>query len=214
MGFGIALLGYACLILNEVGGAVLAAPLLAYGFFLASRLNRAFLYAAVSSLVLLPRGVVQLLYATGLINPAETPALNTVTFFLYMAAWLAMSFFWLSAVKEIAAECGEKKLERKAGNRLYFTAAFILFACFSKLIDMVAGSGVFGFSLVPIEYLLQYATIIINILFLHTCFILITSERQDEEDKHYIALEKAREREKRMKEQKEEAERLARKKKK
>ena len=45
MGFGIALLGYACLILNEVGGAVLAAPLLAYGFFLASRLNRAFLYA-------------------------------------------------------------------------------------------------------------------------------------------------------------------------
>ena len=206
MGFGIALLGYACLILNEVGGAVLAAPLLAYGFFLASRLNRAFLYAAVS-------GVVQLLYATGLINPAETPALNTVTFFLYMAAWLAMSFFWLSAVKEIAAECGGKKLERKAGNRLYFTAAFILFACFAKLIDMVAGSGVFGFSLVPIEYLLQYATIIINILFLHTCFILITSERQYEEDKHYIALEKAREREKRMKEQKEEAERLARKKK-
>lgn len=214
MGFGIALLGYACLILNEVGGAVIAAPLLAYGFFLASRLNRGFLYAAVSALLLLPRGVVQLLYAAGLISSAETPALNTVTFFLYMAAWLVMSFFWLSAVRDIAVECGEKKLERKASNRLYFTAAFIFFACVTKLIDMVAGSGVFGFSLVPIEYLLQYATIIINILFLHTCFILITSERQYEEDKHYIAREKAHALEKRMKEQKEEEERLAGKKKK
>ena len=59
MGFGIALIGYAFLLLNIAGGALFAAPLLAYGFFSASRLERNFLNASVSALFMLPHGVLQ-----------------------------------------------------------------------------------------------------------------------------------------------------------
>ena len=78
MGFGVALIGYACLMLHEVGGGVFAAPILAYGFFLASRLNGNFLKAAVSALFLFPRGVLQVCSAFGFINIDELPTLNTV----------------------------------------------------------------------------------------------------------------------------------------
>ena len=54
MGFGVALIGYACLLLHEIGGGFFAALVLGYGFFLTSRLNKTFLHAAISALFILP----------------------------------------------------------------------------------------------------------------------------------------------------------------
>ena len=41
------------------------------------------------------------------------------------------------------------------------------------------------------QYILQYAVIIVNTLFMHTCFVLITSEKQYQKDKQSIEREQA-----------------------
>lgn len=211
MGFGIALIGYAFLILNEMGGAVIAAPLLAYGFFLASRLEGGFLRAAVSSLFLLPRGILQICSVVGLLKLENYPSLNTATYIINLAAWLMMSWFWLISVAKIARECKAPRLERQARNRLVFTTAFIFLSAAAFVLNAAGALGGYGYAVNALQYILQYTVIIVNTLFMHTCFVLITSEKQFEKDKQQLANEHAKNLEKRHKEQQEEAERIARK---
>ena len=200
MGFGVALIGYACLMLHEVGGGVFAAPILAYGFFLASRLNGNFLKAAVSALFLFPRGVLQVCSAFGFINIDELPTLNTVTFLLYLGAWALMSYFWLTAVIQIAHENGAQKLETKARIRLIITVSFLMLSGSAWVLNVTGVLGDLGFMIASAQYIMQYVVIFINIFFLHTCFVMITSEKQYERDKQEIAKERAKALEKRQKE--------------
>lgn len=208
MGFGIALIGHAFMLFTGTGAEIFAPILLAYGFFLASRLNGKFLHASVSALFMLPRAIVQLLTALGIIELNALPLLNTVTFILNLAAWLIMTFFWLSAVISIAIDCSAEKLERQARNRLVFTVMFILLVLGVRAVNVVGLLGDFAGTMVMVEFFLQYAVIIVNTLFMHTCFILITSERQFERDKQEIAKERAKELEKKQKERQEVAEKL------
>lgn len=189
MGFGIALLGYGCFALYEIGGGILAAPLLAYGFFLASRLEKNFLMAAVSALFLLPRGIIQFCVAIGLFDVTEIPVLNTSTYIVHLGAWMLMSYFWLTAVIKIARECNAPKLERTAQHRLVLTIAFIGLSLAAGLLNMFDMLGGFADTVTSIQFTLQYIVIFANLLFLHTCFVLITSERQYEKDKQQLAKE-------------------------
>jgi uncharacterized membrane protein len=187
MGFGIALLGYGCFALYEIGGGILAAPLLAYGFFLASRLEKNFMRAAVSALFLLPRGIIQFLVVIGLFDIGDIPALNTATYIVHLGAWMLMSYFWLTAVINIARECNAPKLERTAQNRLVLTVVFITLSLAAGLLNMFSLLGGIAYTVTSIQFILQYVVIIANILFLHTCFVLITSEKQYEKDKQQLA---------------------------
>lgn len=189
MGFGIALLGYGCFALYEIGGGILAAPLLAYGFFLASRLEKNFMRAAVSALFLLPRGIIQFLVVIGLFDIGDIPALNTATYIVHLGAWMLMSYFWLTAVINIARECNAPKLERTAQNRLVLTVVFITLSLAAGLLNMFSLLGGIAYTVTSIQFILQYVVIIANILFLHTCFVLITSEKQYEKDKQQLAKE-------------------------
>ena len=99
MGFGIAFLGYCFLLLHSAGLGIIAAPMLAYGFFLASRLEKSFLYAAASALFMLPRGIIVLL---DLFLPvagidyqitASLPWLNLGSYLLFFIAWFFMIFY-------------------------------------------------------------------------------------------------------------------------
>ena len=96
MGFGIAFLGYCFQLLHSAGFGLLAAPFLAYGFFLASRLEKRFLYASVSALFMLPRGLFVLLDlflpVLGVnVNVAkEFPLLNLGTYLLFFIAWVGL----------------------------------------------------------------------------------------------------------------------------
>ena len=189
MGFGIALLGYCCFALYEIGGGILAAPLLAYGFFLASRLEKNFMKAALSALFLLPRGALQLLTVMGLFDIIEIPTLNTATYIGHLCAWMSMTYFWLTAVINITRECNAPKLERSAQNRLVITVAFIALSLATGLMNIFGLLGSVGDTVTSVQFILQYVVIIINILFLHTCFVLITSEKQYEKDKQQLAKE-------------------------
>lgn len=191
MGFGIALFGYAFLLLHEMGGAVFAVPLLAYGFFLASRLENNFVRASISSLFLLPRGIVQLLTVVGIINIDAHPLLNTITFILHLLAWLMMTYFWHTAVINISIECNAPKLERQARSRMIITIIFILFSFAVLFLNNSGVLGNLGFTVSSLQYVLQYVVIFINILFMHTCFVLITSKKQYEKDKQQLAKEQA-----------------------
>lgn len=212
MGFGIALLGYACLMLHEIGGGVFAALILAYGFFLASRLNGMFLRAAVSALFMLPRGILQLCSAFGFVNIDDIPTVNTVTFLLYLAAWMFMSYFWLTAVIQIARDNEAKKLETQARNRLVFTVCFLMLSAAVGVMNITGMLGNLAFMISAAQYILQYVVIFVNLLFLHTCFVLITSEKQYEKDKQQIAKERAKALEKKQKENQEVSKRLGKRK--
>ena len=208
MGFGIALFGYAFLLLHEMGGAVFAAPLLAYGFFLASRLENNFVRASISSLFLLPRGIVQLLTVVGVIDIDTLPVLNIVTFIHYLLAWMMVTYFWYIGVINIAVKCNAQKLERQARGRMIITIIFILFSFAVLMLNTAGILGDLGFTISSLQYVLQYVVIFINILFMHTCFVLITSEKQYEKDKQLLAKEQAAALEKMHKDKQEAARKL------
>ena len=198
MGFGIAFLGYCFLMLHQAGMGVVGVPLLAYGFFLAGRLHRYFFGAAFSALLMLPRSVIILLdlilpIAGADLRIAEThPVLNLITYLLFLAAWMSMIFWHCTAVRKIAQENGAEKLERQAGRRLYISAVVIALAVSLVVLQQVITQQ----AIVLITYLAIYVVLILQTLFTHTCFVLITSERQYAEDKVY-ALEQNRKAEER-----------------
>lgn len=200
MGFGTALLGYAFLLMHEIGGAVLAALIVGYGFFLASRLNAKFMYAAVSALFMLPRGVVQLLYAFRVIDLAELRALNAITFLVFLSAWAATVLFWLWGVMEIAAANGAEKLKRSAARQLVFTEISLLLIFAVEMLKIFRVELPFIGQLIAAEYILQYLVILVNLFFLHTCFISITSKRNYERELREQAGERANELERRHRE--------------
>lgn len=194
MGFGIAFLGYCFLILHQAGLGVVGVPLLAYGFFLASRLHRYFLGAAVSSVLMLPRSVIILLdlflpvAGVDIRLTEQHPMLNLITYLLFLVAWLSMIFWHCTAVKRIANDNGADKLERQAERRLWISAAVILLAAALVVLQQFITEQV----IVLITYLAVYLVLILQAFFTHTCFVLITSEKQYAEDKQYV-LEQNRE---------------------
>jgi uncharacterized membrane protein len=102
---------------------------------------------------------------------------------------MLMSYFWLTAVINIARECNAPKLERTAQNRLVLTVVFITLSLAAGLLNMFSLLGGIAYTVTSIQFILQYVVIIANILFLHTCFVLITSEKQYEKDKQQLAKE-------------------------
>ena len=188
MGFGIAFLGYCFLLLHSAGLGIVAAPLLAYGFFLASRLDKSFLYASVSALFMLPRGIIVLL---DLFLPvagidyqitARLPWLNLGSYLLFFIAWFFMIFYHCAAVRRIAAENDHAKLKSSANRQLYLSSLFIAVA-----ISMVLFSQFVDMALTAWALVAYYVVLLSNMFFTHTCLVLITSEDQYEKDKEMVA---------------------------
>ena len=175
MGFGIAFLGYCFLLLHQVGLGVVGVPLLAYGFFLASRLHRYFLGAAVSAVLMLPRAVLILLdiflpFVGVESKLAETyPWLNLITYLVFLVAWLSMIFWHCTAVKLIAKDNGAEKLEKQAVRRLYISGAVIFLALSLVILQ---------------QFITEQAVILITYLAIYV--VLITSEKQYADDKQYV----------------------------
>lgn len=188
MGFGIAFLGYCFLLMHAAGFGIIAAPLLAYGFFLASRLERTFLYASVAALFMLPRGLFVLLDVfvpvLGVdVNLAEQfPWLNLGTYLLFFIAWFFMILYQCIGVRNIAIANDHQKLKNSANRQLYFSSLFIAIAVtmvlFSELVDL---------RVTIFAVIAYYAVLLMNLFFTHTCLVLITSESQYEKDKEMVA---------------------------
>ena len=188
MGFGIAFLGYCFLLLHSAGLGIIAAPMLAYGLFLASRLEKSFLYAAASALFMLPRGIIVLL---DLFLPvagidyqitASLPGLNLGSYLLFFIAWFFMILYHCAAVRRIAAENEHAKLKSAANRQLYLSSLFIAVA-----ISMVLFSQFVDMALTAWALVAYYIVLLSNMFFTHTCLVLITSEKQYEKDKEMVA---------------------------
>lgn len=178
MGFGLATLGYGFLLTYEAGGGIIACLIIAYGFYLASGVNKRFIAAAISALFMFPHSVFILLDVIGVVELNNYPYLRLISYSVFILAWLSMSINYLIAVKKIAADNGSKKLENKASNRLYITIFILMSMFFLNIVRYSALNELSRFI-----YVLQYLMILINILFLHTCFIMITTENQYKKDK-------------------------------
>lgn len=190
MGFGVAFLGYCFLFLHSAGFGVIGAPMLAYGFFLASRLNSHFLRASIAALFLLPRSIYVLLdiflpiAGHDMELSARFPWLNLISYLLFFVAWFFMIFYHCMGVRRIAMDCGHEKLQRTTSRQLYFSALFILFA-----ISMVICQNLIYNDprIALVGYIAYYAILLFNLFFTHTCQVLITSEGQYEKDKRDAA---------------------------
>lgn len=208
MGFGIAFLGYCFLFLHSAGLGVIGAPMLAYGFFLASRLDPYFLGASVSSFFLLPRGVYVLLdiflpaAGLGADLSSRFPWLNFSTYLLFFVAWFFLIFYHCLGVRRIAVNCGHEKLQRTTSRQMYISALFVLFA-----ISMVICQNLIDDPrIVVIGYVAYYVILLYNLFFTHTCQVLITSEGQYEKDKQDVAEQNRQAMQKRAKDMEKERE--------
>ncbi len=188
MGFGIAFLGYCFLLLHSAGMGIIAAPLLAYGFFLASRLERSFLYASVSALFMLPRGIfVMLDVFLPILGVSEKPSaafpwLNLGTYLLFFIAWFFMLFYQCTGVRKIAVANNHDKLKGSANRQLYFSALFLAVALSMVICGEIVDGRVTAFAAVA-----YYVVLFMNLFFTHTCLVLITSAEQYEKDKELVA---------------------------
>lgn len=192
MGFGLATLGYGFMLTYNAGGGIIAGILLAYGFYLASRLNKRFLVASISALFLIPHSVLLLLYVTQILDESSMMLASAISKTIFYCAWLSVSYFYLTAVKEIAIENNDNKFKNKAMNRLYFTVFFLVIAIFMIVFYDLVTPGMMNFWIV-----MQYIVIAVNFLFLHTCFLMITTEAQDKKDRKYFEDQEKKQQEKR-----------------
>ncbi|MCH5184166.1 MAG: hypothetical protein J1E00_08330 [Oscillospiraceae bacterium] len=187
MGFGVAFLGYCFLFLHSAGLGVIGAPMLAYGFFLASRLDSHFLRAAIAAMFLLPRGVYVLIdiflpMAGVNVELSERfPWLNISSYLLFFVAWFFMIFYHCMGVRRIAIECEHEKLQRTASRQLYISALFILLAISLVICQQLVDPQIGSFALIAF-----YVVLLFNMFFTHTCQVLITSEGQYEKDKQDV----------------------------
>lgn len=188
MGFGVAFLGYCFLFLHSAGLGVIGAPMLAYGFFLASRLDSHFLRASIAALFLLPRSLYVLLdvflpmAGLDIQLSVRFPWLDTTSYLLFFVAWFFMILYHCMGVRRIAVECGHEKLQRTASRQLYISALFILFA-----ISMVICQQLVDQRIASIALIAYFVILLFNLFFTHTCQVLITSEGQYEKDKQDVA---------------------------
>lgn len=189
MGFGIAFLGYCFLLLHSSGLGVIASPLLAYGFFLASRLDKYFAYSSVSALFLLPRGLFLFLNIFLPILGVEVdlavrfPYLELGTYILFFIAWFFMVMYQCLAVRRIAVSCKHEKLQRMASRQLYITTVVIFFSLSMIIFNNVIDDA----RILLVSYIAYYVALIMNLYFTHTCLVLITGESQYEQDKRDAA---------------------------
>ena len=200
MGFGIAFLGYCFLLLHPLGLGVIASPLMAYGFFLASRLDRYFAYSSVASLFLLPRSLLLLI---NLILPSlgieydiavRMPYLELATYTMFFVAWFFVVLYHCLAVRRIAIACEHKKLQATASRQLYITTIVIFFALSVLIFKSVIGDA----RLLLVAYIAYYVALLMNMFFTHTCLVLITSQEQYDKDMRYLAQQDMKAADKRM----------------
>ena len=180
------------MLMGEFAGGVLAAPLLAYGFFLASRSEMNFLRASISSLFLLPRGIYKLIFLfLPQSDSALVSALDLASFVVYQLAWLLMVYFWLTAVINIARDSDAQKFENKAKRVLVITSAYILLSVAATVLNTAGILGNAAFTVSSLMFIFMYVILIYDILMMHNCFVLITTEKQYAKDKQKLAQERA-----------------------
>lgn len=187
MGFGIVTIGCLSLLLIDWGGSILAGLLCAYGLYLASRLEKRYLYGAVASLFMMPHGIVLLLDFVLGIKLGEV--VSSITYIMLMLGWAGYMFFMLTGTRCIAVENNAKKFESRCNTLLYF--CILYFAA-----ETVANLA--GFSQMQvIMTVAKYIIIILMIWFAHTCFVYISTPQQTEKDIADVAAIEKKERERR-----------------
>lgn len=187
MGFGIVTIGCLSLLLIDWGGSLLAGLLCAYGLYLASRLEKRYLYGAFSSLLMIPHGIVLLL--DFVLELEINGTVSSITYIMLMLGWAGSMFFLLTGTRRITLENGAKKFESRCNTFLYF--CLIYFAA-----ETVANLGGFV-QMQMIMAVAKYIIIILMIWFAHTCFVYISTPEQTQKDIADVAAIEKKERERR-----------------
>ncbi len=192
MGFGIATLGYGFLLTYTLGGGVIGVPLIMYGFYKAAATERRFLYACISGTFMLPYSVLLLLtHFPSILSIGQDTMIYQTFYAVFLLAWISMTFYFYSGVKIIALNNKADRLLKKANNRMILTIAVLFLGFLFFLNESIA-----SVELVLGVFLALHIIIILNVWFLHSCFLIITTASQWEKDKELIAKEAEKQRKK------------------
>ncbi len=172
MGFGIFTIGCLALLAIDWGGTALAGAILAYGLYLASRLDSRFKTGAVCALCMIPHGFVLLLEIVLDIDVNVT--LKTITEVLMLLGWAGMMFMLFIGVRRIAIDNGVKKLANRCDRLMYFYGLYFACELGLKILPMPQMSVVLMIA--------RYIFVIIGVLFAHYCFVHISTQEQTEKD--------------------------------
>lgn len=196
MGFGIVLLGYVLSMFDSFGGGIIGYPLMAYGFYRASRVNAGFRASALLSLAMMYDPVWQILILLKVMS-GDSRIYQIAHVASFGIKLLLIISFYLG-VREIARQGKSAKLERGAISRLYFNCVASLFMIVSAFVN-------FKETQIAINIAFIIAGIV-NMLFLLDCASKITTgDRMAEEKRQLKAIddEEKRKKEKRLQKQKE-----------
>ena len=124
-------------------------------------------------------------------DSALVSALDLASFVVYQLAWLLMVYFWLTAVINIARDSDAQKFENKAKRVLVITSAYILLSVAATVLNTAGILGNAAFTVSSLMFIFMYVILIYDILMMHNCFVLITTEKQYAKDKQKLAQERA-----------------------
>ncbi len=168
MGFGLCVIGYLMIIFDSMGGGVIGWPVLAYGFWKLSSVNKNFKTASVLSAAALVYSVINLMTIFGYISGEGT--LYRVSYAAYLAVIASLHFAFMTAISKTARRGGSAKLANGALSRLYLTEVFYLWTIIIIFIPSI-NAGTMSILLIIFRYFVGF----FNLWFLYTCFTRITT---------------------------------------
>ncbi|MDD4125576.1 MAG: hypothetical protein PHW77_07635, partial [Eubacteriales bacterium] len=175
MGFGICSLGYLMIIFDSIGGGLIGWPLLAYGFWKLSSVNKSFKTASVLSILALEYSVVNFLVICEFIS--DEKMFYRVSYAAYLAIMAALHYAFMMAIRQTAQKGGSAKLANGAASRLYMTEVFYFWALIIIFLPSL-NTGTLSMLLILFRYCVGF----INLLFLYTCYAQITTASQMEKE--------------------------------
>ena len=201
MGFGLCVLGYLLTIFDAFAAGIIGWPLLAFGMWKLSSVDKRFRIASVISLVCTVYPV--MILASMLGSYSTEGSLHHFIYIAYLVLCGGLHAVYLTLVKELAKSNGGDSIALSASMWMIFTLVFYasaVFATFSpKFMSTELAEG-FIRVVAVMKYFIGFA----NLWFLYTCYAKITTQKQIEKDKAYFAKEKAKQEERRKKKSMEE----------
>lgn len=194
MGFGICTLGYLMTVFDSLGGGIIGWPLLAFGFWKLSKVNRLFRVSSAMSVLCI---------AFSLIDLGEM--LNYVDQNGQMYKWAYIGYILLKAFIHLTYLLGIRQLTKEGAPQIalssfiwmLFIEAYFILSLLSAFLPQTVGAALGG-ALVISKYFVGAA----GLWIIFTCYAKITTADRIEKDReaHRRITEKDEERKRRRQE--------------
>lgn len=196
MGFGLCVLGYLLTIFDAFAAGIVGWPLLAFGMWKLSSVDKRFRVASAISLLCTAYPVMILASMLGSYN-TDSESFRYV-YIAYLVLCAIFHAVYLTLVKKMTKNNGGESIALSASMWMIFTMLFYACAIFAVFSPKVMSEELAeGF--IRVVAVMKYFIGLANLWFLYTCYAKITTKKQIAKDNAYFAKEKAKAEERKKK---------------